>query len=81
MNQAENESKPGRHNAGRPVMIKDKDYQTKAIRERKGIFHVWGYQRTGGKAGAPSMNTVAIVELEDGRITAKNPDYVTFLDR
>lgn len=72
-------------NWGRPVLIKDQEWQgrdkPKIPRERKGIFHVWGYKRVGGKTAGPSMQTVAIVELEDGRITSKLPDSITFLDR
>lgn len=69
------------NNYGRPCLIKDQDWKTKEVRERKATFHVWGYQRHGGKDAPPSMMTVAIVELEDGRITSKKPDTITFLDR
>jgi hypothetical protein len=68
-------------NFGRPVIVRDKDWKTQQIRERKGTFHVWGYQRFGGKDTPPSMQTVAVVELDDGRITSKRPDDITFLDK
>lgn len=68
-------------NMGRPVLIRDQDWKTKEQRERRGTFQVWGYKRFGGKDQPPSMETVAIVELDDGRITSKKPDSITFLDR
>ena len=78
-------SKPQLQNFGRPVLITDAQWhgegKPKTPRERKGVFHIWGYKRTGGKTEAPSMSTVAIVELEDGRITTKKPEEITFLDK
>jgi hypothetical protein len=72
-------------NYGRPVLIRDKAWngegQPKVDRERRGTFHCWGYRRDGGNGVPPVMQTVAIVELEDGRITSKHPHGITFLDR
>ena len=67
-------------NFGRPVRIIDQDWKTKERRERLGTFHIWGYERKGGRDSPPFMQTVAVVELEDGRITTKRPDFITFLD-
>lgn len=68
-------------NFGRPCVVNDVDYKTKEPRERKARFHVWGYRRFGGKDDGPTMHTVAIVELENGRVTTKLPDQITFVDR
>lgn len=71
--------------AGRPVLITDKGWdeasQTKVARERKGTFHCWGFQRRKGEKQQAPLETVAVVELDDGRITCKFPEHITFLDR
>jgi hypothetical protein len=72
-------SKPTLNNFGRPVLVKDKDYKTNTPRERLATFHIWGYRRVGGRNAPPVFETVAIVELEDGRITSKHPDSIVFL--
>lgn len=77
--------RPHAQNLGRPVLIFDEQWngegKPKTPRERIGTFHIWGYSRKGGRDVAPSMETVAVIELEDGRITTKRPDQITFMDR
>ena len=69
-------------NWGRPCLVTDIDYKNgNQQRTRQATFHVWGYQRFAKPDGPPAMQTVAVVELEDGRITTKKPDCITFLDR
>jgi len=62
--------------------VTDVDYKNgNTERRRAATFHVWGYQRFGKADGAPSMQTVAVVELEDGRMTTKRPECITFTDK
>lgn len=71
-----------RDNWGRPIQIDDIDYKNgREPRSRFGTFHVWGYRRSGRNDGPPTMQTIAVVELPDGRVTVKTPDCITFLDR
>ena len=47
----------------------------------EGLFHQWAQQfEDCGGAGVGNY-TVALIELEDGRIVEANPDTVVFLDR
>lgn len=47
----------------------------------EGLFHQWAQQfEDCGDAGVGNY-TVALIELEDGRIVEANPDTVVFLDR
>jgi len=47
----------------------------------EGLFHQWGNQYEDcGDAGVANY-TVALIELDDGRIVEGIPDTVVFLDR
>lgn len=75
----------GTSSRGRPVMIRDrewKDGKPGAERVRTGKFHSWGYHRLGGSPHSPfAMQSIAIIELDDGRVTTKKPDAITFIDK
>lgn len=43
-----------------------------------GLFHQWGSSYDEFEAG-PGNFTVAIIELEDGRVVTTAPEYVRFL--
>lgn len=45
-------------------------------------FKVWGYQRVrNADTGTYAMQTMAIVELQDGRVKQIYPDNLRFIDR
>ncbi len=47
----------------------------------KGLFHQWAQQYEDcGDAGIGNY-TVALIELDDGRVVEADPDTVQFLDR
>lgn len=69
---------------GRSVKVKIKiDVGGKAeLVEQEAKFHVWGFRK--GKSPDPklaSMETIAVVELSDGKIRMVLPEKVQFLDK
>lgn len=76
-------------NMARPVQVNDpdsvKDEVTgkwnKVPRTRTGKFHVWGFQRSKDHTtGATHMQTVGVVELDNGKCKQFFPENITFLD-
>lgn len=73
---------------GRSAKITFKEWtddQVKVV-ESNAIFHCWALRhgkqtRQGAEIRIPTMETVAICELPDGRVRMVNPEKVQFLDQ
>lgn len=73
-------------NFGRRVQVQIRKYfknpEGEAAHEDvtlEGVFHHWGYNSVSKKGHPTVMQTVAIVELEDGKCCRILPEFVTFL--
>jgi len=65
-----------RRDALRKVVVSDGNY---GIPEQVGYFHAWGTNADFTESGAAHW-TVAIVELEDGRVIEVAPSKIRFVD-
>lgn len=62
------------------VLFQDEDCNYKTGR---GLFHKWTMEASSSELGSlktDAITSLAIVELEDGRVVKIVPDYIRFLD-
>lgn len=45
-----------------------------------GVFHQWGINRVCAKGSPPTMQTVGIIELENGEVIRLLPEFITFME-
>lgn len=63
----------------RVVVEASYDREKRAYLTREGLFHAWGTEACGND-DAPCVQTVGIVEYEDGSISLVFPERIRFLE-